>query len=247
MKRGIILIFLALLGTKLLAQNDLKVYNVGYGYFNVFLLTTQGKHIMIDSGIAGNEMKIMKNLKRLGIDISQVELLILTHVHGDHAGGAAYFQQKYGIPVLVHKNEVAIAEKGIIDHLTIGTPKKKLAEWVKKRAHYKFPAFSPNVVLETKTLALTPYGFPGRLVHAGGHTSGSLCYALGDSIFIGDLLRGQLLFRMKPANHFFADNKESVYSILYKLLEKEYQTYFVGHGGPLKKENVKQFLEKNPL
>jgi len=252
MKKGIALFFLSLFSTTLQAQDDLKVYNVGYGYFNVFLISVNGNFLMIDSGIAGKEQKIIKKIKkmkRLSIDPSQIKLILLTHVHGDHAGGAAYFQKKLEIPVLIHKNEAAIAEKGKIGELTIGTPKKKLAEWVKKRAHHTFPAFTPDLVLEEDTLPLALYGFPGKLIHAGGHTSGSIFYALNDIIFIGDLLRGRLLpfFRRKPAYHFFADDKDYVYAILSDLVEKKYQTYFVGHGGPLNKKDIQQFLKTCPL
>jgi len=228
------------------SQENVKVYEVGYGYFNVFLVSANGNNFMIDSGIAGKEQKIIKNLKRLGIEASQIKLLLVTHVHGDHAGGAAYFQKNYGVPVLIHKNEMAIAERGEIGELTIGTPKKKLAEWVKKRAHYEFPAFTPDIVIEEDTTSLTGFGFPGQIVHIGGHTSGSIIYSIGDTIFTGDLLRGQILpfFRKRPAYHFFANDKEKVYCILKKLIEEHYQTYYVGHGGPLRKEAIRKFLEK---
>ncbi|MGD1840494.1 MAG: MBL fold metallo-hydrolase [Thermonemataceae bacterium] len=242
------LLFLSFIASPLKAQvEDLKVNAIGYGYYNAFLLSANGKHLMIDSGVEGKEEKIIKKIKHLGVDPQDISLLIITHVHGDHVGGAAFFQKHYNIPVMVHTKETAIAESGRIAELKVGTQKKKLAEWVKKRAHDEFPAFTPDILLEEDTLGLEQYGFPGKIFFVGGHSSGSIVLAIGEHIFAGDLLRGGLLCRKRPAYHFFAHNQKVLANTLNGLMKQPYQTYYVGHGGPLKKQAIEKFLKKNPL
>lgn len=122
-----------------------KIHNIGHGYYNAFLVSNKGKYIMIDSGVEGKEDRIVRNIGSLGISPDSISLLIITHVHGDHVGCAKFFQETYNIPVLIHQNEYEVAKRGKIDELRIGTPKKKLAQLVKKRAHYFFPAFIPDI------------------------------------------------------------------------------------------------------
>lgn len=50
----------------------------------VFLVRTKDKNILIDTGYGRN---LFKNLQSLGIDENQIDVILLTHLHGDHIGG----------------------------------------------------------------------------------------------------------------------------------------------------------------
>jgi len=50
-----------------------------------------GKRILIDTGLSG---KAMDNAKTLGVDISKVDFLILSHGHKDHTGGLWRFVEE---------------------------------------------------------------------------------------------------------------------------------------------------------
>ena len=229
------------------AQSEVAIHQVGYGYYNAFLLSENENHILVDCAEEGKADKVVKNIKRLGVDLSEIDLMIITHVHGDHVGNAAFFQQKYGMKVMIHENEVNIAKIGQIAPLKIGSPKTKLSEFVKKRAHYYFPAFTPDIVMSQDTIDLMPYGVRGKVFLVGGHTIGSIAISLGPSIIIGDLLRGQLLRRKKPAYHFFANDPEGLVEVINQIIAAGYETYYVGHGDPLEREDVVRFLDKKPL
>ena len=222
-----------------------EIHNVGHGYYNAFLVSNNGKHILIDSGVEGKEDKIVRNIKHLGISPDSISLLIITHVHGDHVGCAKFFQETYHIPVLIHQNEYEVAKRGKIDELIIGTPKKKLAELVKKRAHYYFPAFTPDIIMDKDTLLLKQYGLNGRIFLVAGHSLGSIAIEMGESVFIGDLLRGCIISRKRPAFHFFSIDNKGLVEAIKELIDKNYQNYYVGHGGPLKKSAIEKFLIKN--
>ncbi len=55
-----------------------------------FYLEMDGKKVLLDVGASD---KFLTNANRLGIDICDVDYLVLSHAHKDHTGGLAYFLQ----------------------------------------------------------------------------------------------------------------------------------------------------------
>jgi len=54
------------------------------GAVNAFVVQMNGKNIVIDSGFG---TKLFENLRSLGIEARNVDVVLLTHLHGDHIGG----------------------------------------------------------------------------------------------------------------------------------------------------------------
>ncbi|MDR2084992.1 MAG: MBL fold metallo-hydrolase [Bacteroidales bacterium] len=54
------------------------------GAVNAFFLQANGKNILIDSGYG---TKLFDNLKFLGIGAEDIDIVLLTHLHGDHISG----------------------------------------------------------------------------------------------------------------------------------------------------------------
>ena len=65
----------------------------------VWAITTHDGIILIDSGEQGRTEAVIAGMQKVGLDPSQVKYILLGHGHGDHFGGAAYFQQRYGTRV----------------------------------------------------------------------------------------------------------------------------------------------------
>jgi glyoxylase-like metal-dependent hydrolase (beta-lactamase superfamily II) len=51
---------------------------------NAFLVKTPDKTVLIDAGLGG---KLFDNLQSVGVAPGQVDVILLTHMHGDHTGG----------------------------------------------------------------------------------------------------------------------------------------------------------------
>jgi len=51
---------------------------------NAFLVRTSGKTILVDTGLGKN---LLENLQSLGVSPEQVDVILITHMHGDHIGG----------------------------------------------------------------------------------------------------------------------------------------------------------------
>jgi glyoxylase-like metal-dependent hydrolase (beta-lactamase superfamily II) len=72
-----------------------NLYVIGRTSTAVWVITTSAGTVLIDSGYADQlESVLLPGMKTLGLDAAQVKYVIVGHGHGDHFGGAAYFQQR---------------------------------------------------------------------------------------------------------------------------------------------------------
>jgi len=226
------------------AQKQANIYNVGYGLYNSFLLEEDGKLLLIDSGLPSKIKKLEENIRKLGFSPKDVRWMILTHIHTDHVGAAAWFQKEYGTQIIMHRNGREMAEKGTFDSLKIVSPNKMMGNFAYKQVVWEFPAFSPDIVVDS-TYDLSKEGFNVQIQGVGGHTAGSVVVAQGDRLFVGDLVRGALVSRHKPRIHFFAKDQTKVWDILQQLAQQSYSVWYPGHGGAFKPTDIEKFLNKH--
>src|SRR5512139_390709 len=66
----------------------MNIVNVGYDSTNYYLLEIKGGKLLIDCGWPGTLPKLMAELKRKGISVNEINYLLVTHFHPDHAGTA---------------------------------------------------------------------------------------------------------------------------------------------------------------
>lgn len=77
---------------------------------NSIYLGTQQTKILIDAGISAKMIK--SKLSEIGVDISEIDAILVTHEHGDHIQGLRVLAYKLGIPVFAN-SETA---KGIVEY-----------------------------------------------------------------------------------------------------------------------------------
>jgi len=75
-------------------------YYVGTCGISAILVAGDEGHVLIDGATQAGGPIIAENVARLGFDMADVKLLLLTHEHHDHAGGLAYLQQASGARLL---------------------------------------------------------------------------------------------------------------------------------------------------
>ena len=72
-----------------------NLYVIGRTSTAVWVVTTSAGMVLIDSGYGDQlDSVLLPGMKTLGLDPGQVKYVIVGHGHGDHFGGAAYFQQR---------------------------------------------------------------------------------------------------------------------------------------------------------
>ncbi len=67
---------------------------------NSLLVQNDNTCILVDAGVSGT--KIVDALNSIGIDISQIEAILVTHEHSDHIKSIGTLSKKYNIPVFAN-------------------------------------------------------------------------------------------------------------------------------------------------
>ena len=83
-----------------------------------FLLETEGRVILFDTGYSD---VLIRNAEMMGIDLSKVDTIILSHGHNDHTGGLRYLKDylKQDVEVKCHPDANAFQQ---YEGLEVGTP-----------------------------------------------------------------------------------------------------------------------------
>ena len=95
-----------------MAQDSYKIHRLGLTNVAAYLIYRPGEAILVDSGNKGSEDTILKLLRRLGLEPEMLKLLILTHVHFDHAGSAQRLKELTACKIMVHQSEEARLREG---------------------------------------------------------------------------------------------------------------------------------------
>jgi metallo-beta-lactamase class B len=78
------------------------VYAIGNSGTTVYVVRTTAGLLMIDALFADQvDTQLLPGFRALGLDPAQVKIVLVTHGHADHFGGAPYFQEKFGSKVYV--------------------------------------------------------------------------------------------------------------------------------------------------
>ncbi len=88
------------------------LYFVGIHNFGVYVIKTPEGVIMLDAGWADTADKTEASLKKIGINVTDIKIMLTTENHSDHNGAAAYFKEKSGAKLYVMEGDVEAMERG---------------------------------------------------------------------------------------------------------------------------------------
>ncbi|MBI1407930.1 MAG: subclass B3 metallo-beta-lactamase [Caulobacter sp.] len=89
-----------------------NIYFVGTEGLSAWLITSPKGHILIDGGMLENAPLIEANIKSLGFKLSDVDLLLNSHAHFDHAGGLAQLKKDTGAILIASVGDKWALENG---------------------------------------------------------------------------------------------------------------------------------------
>jgi glyoxylase-like metal-dependent hydrolase (beta-lactamase superfamily II) len=143
--------------------------------------TSQGL-VLVDSGLDNDAELLKLQMTALGLDWKRISAILLTHVHGDHSGGAEALRAATRAKVYAGAGDAQVLKDG------------------QSRAAFFSTYFMPNhnlhpttvdVTLERDTM-LTFGDVRIRALAMPGHTPGSVCYLLERKnlrvLFAGDVI-----------------------------------------------------------
>ena len=193
----------------------------------VYLINLGGHLVLVDAGIGRSTDRLLENIKSLGLDPKNIELLVLTHEHIDHIGGAVPLQKRLKFKIAAHENAVRV--------ITRGDPKATAANYYRM----ELPPTLIDVTL-TKDAGDIPIG-KGELhyLHIPGHTPGSIVLYFKDGdrrVLFGQDLHG-------PFNAAWGSNVDHWRTSMKLVLALEADILCEGHYGVYRgKSAVRQFI-----
>lgn len=70
---------------------------------------------MIDAGLSGRAIERL--VSRAGLDLCEIDAILLTHEHGDHIHGAGVLSRRHRIPVMGNERTLSAARLGRVERL----------------------------------------------------------------------------------------------------------------------------------
>lgn len=86
---------------------------------NCIYVGTKSTKILIDAGISTKMIK--ERLAEIGVDLSEIDAILVSHEHSDHIAGLKVLSLKYGIPIIANQ----LTAKAICEYLR-ETPRFKI-------------------------------------------------------------------------------------------------------------------------
>jgi len=80
-----------------------NIHRFDTGPFNWYLIEEGRRLTLVDAGFPGHYSVLLKGLKTIGFELSDIEAILITHSHADHTGFAERLAQATGVPIYVHE------------------------------------------------------------------------------------------------------------------------------------------------
>lgn len=209
------------------------------GRSNAFILTGGGKSILIDTGPKFMWKSLVRRLKQ--IKIKNIDYLILTHAHFDHAENANRAKEKYGARVVIHKDEASYLANGenVVPKGTNPVTKVMVNRFAEQFIFLaKYEPCECDITVDSFS-DLKNFGFNGSIIHTPGHTPGSISVIIDDEVaLVGDTMFGVFPWSVFPP---FVNDTSLLLDSWEKLLNTKCRVFIPSHGSA----NTRTLVEKN--
>ena len=203
----------------------IEIKRIKGGTDNCYLVTDGSQAILVDTASGQNLDQVMAEC-----DKYTLKLIVLTHVHFDHAENAAVLSARYGVPVAIHRKDEELFDSfdkqplkssGLVGCVVLGMSLKVLRNTTVARPD--------NLIYVEEGDDLNAYGFNAKVIELPGHTLGSIGLDVeGRHLLVGDALDNWI----RPGTgHLFYD-KEATRKSAEKIRALGDRTIYYGHGKP---------------
>lgn len=208
------------------------LHEISFGYVNAFLVVDDEGLTLVDTGMANAVPKIIQALSKLGRQPSDIQHILVTHAHYDHAGGLAEMKRLSGATAVMHPADAILVGSGRALRPTFGKVAPGLLNKLFARLFLKNLVTTVELTpIELQVLDGTVVPVAGGMtaVHVPGHSLGQLAFLWpqhGGVLFAADAAMNMLGLRLMPGHEDVAVSQESVH----KLAGLEFEIACFGHG-----------------
>ena len=223
-----------------LAKGIWRIPTAPFDLINSFLLADDdGSLTLVDAGLKRADKKVLAALAGLGRAPQDVQRIVVTHAHQDHAGGLAAVQRATGGTVHAHDRDAVYLQRGKPPQLDM----TRLSGRVMNRTRGGFPKTEVDETFQDGELL--PIGGGLRVVHTPGHSPGhvSLLHEPTAVLITGDAIFNVRGLRYSPA--LFCTDIPLSRQTADRLGELDYEVVAFTHGEHISdgaREAVRAFL-----
>jgi glyoxylase-like metal-dependent hydrolase (beta-lactamase superfamily II) len=185
----------------------------GIGYESNVYLVEDEKNALIDTGTGMRADSLCETLSQC-IDLADIAVIILTHEHFDHCGGAATLKRATGARIMMHFRGAPVLEEGQSWSAAFFNAQQRAVGVDRKLRS------GDDIVLGSATL---------HVVYTPGHSPGSIClYERGRRV----LFSGDTVFAGGDVGRtdFFGGDSRALKESVAELAKLEVETLYPGHG-----------------
>jgi hydroxyacylglutathione hydrolase len=216
---------------EIVQMDALTVHTFRRDYANAHLLVQGDALVLVDAGLEKNAAGLEADIRSAGFDPKHIRALVLTHGHADHAGGARYFKEQLGVPIVAGAGDRGMLESGKMDKLCPTDAMAKFRYEEDQNTTYR-PTTADIWIDAAKPLSEIG-GVDGTVMPMAGHTPGSLVVLTPNAAFVGDLFRGSIVDASAERHFYMCDEIDNDRDIRSLLGMAPVKTFFTGHFGPL--------------
>jgi ribonuclease/clavin/mitogillin len=157
----------------------MEIFNVGNNGVNLYLLKSATHNLLIDAGFPGTLNDLGRELRKTGVKIPEIDCLIVTHFHPDHAGLIQDLKNE-SVEFVVLDFQIPFIDK-------MEREKQRLL----RGRNYNFLVRTDNlcITLRQSREFLSELGIHGEIISTKGHSEDGVALVLDSGeAFIGDLL-----------------------------------------------------------
>lgn len=236
---------------KQLSQSHYMITAPFHGGGNVFLDLLVGDRIaLVDTGVTHTPSEVLQPaLAEMGLALSDVDVILNTHAHLDHAGGNGEMKTLTSASIYLHRDDLFMAEsvEAQVQFMTapliaLGLPEDVVKERAEHTTVCTGRAVGADVLLSEGDTVDLGKGIVLRVVHNPGHTPGSISYFWESEgmLLSGDGVQG---IGSRPGGYPLYFDACSYRRSLTKLSQMDFRSLRLGHaymGGTLINEPIKK-------
>ena len=187
----------------------------------MYVVTTDRGPVVFDTGFLKFMPVMVDAVRAAGLDPHAIRLGFVTHLHADHVGAMGAWSREFGFPVAAH--ELAAGPIEAADPVATGAKMVYAGmdeEFVPCPVRYRLQGGESFQVGNRRF----------RVIHAPGHTVGSIHIHSGDLLFVGDTLFGNGGIGWMDVH--WGSNPEDYVETLERLRSFRGCFTLAGHGAP---------------
>jgi glyoxylase-like metal-dependent hydrolase (beta-lactamase superfamily II) len=220
------------------------LYQLSLGIVNAFLIQEDSSLTLIDTGAPGSLGRISRALASLGHELGDLDSIVLTHCHADHAGSVAALQQETGATTFMHAVDAALTQEGRAARSMSAAPglwRNMVTRFLVRGMPQEIEPADIDEELDDGQILDVGSGL--EVIHAPGHSAGhiALLWHKHDGVLIAADAAANL-FGLGYAI-VYEDLEEGRRSLV-DLSMRSFETAVFGHGGPITRGAGERFRRR---